>query len=293
MAIAMITHDGWFDWARREPGPLDKVYSDRCRNVGMIPHSMEGRYSDARSRLFSTQRDGVTGRYTEFAAASWTGSLLNDGTLIQHYSVFASCWASGARFPNTSFPAFECEGRAGSPLNAAQVDTLRGVKSELSAHFGWKPRRPTTPTDTTASLYEHNECTRWGARATACPSGRIPWASIMEDEGYAMNIAAWWSGDDGKGRLLAPGPPGTIDLVHDFGAAKVYDLRLVLAPDSPTGTIIFRHGEGPMENAGGGSLLAGRVSSFMLIASPAGTAKFVVTAPGVKVAYLACAGIIA
>ena len=285
----MIDAAGWFDFAQRDPGIADKVYSDRCRNVGMIPHSMEGRYSDARSRLFSTQRR-TDGRYTEFAAASWTGSILNDGTLIQHYSVFASCWASGARFPNTSFPAFECEGKAGTPLNAAQVATLRRVRADLSGHFGWKPRRPTTSTDTTASLYEHNECTRWGARGTACPSGRIPWASIIEDEGYAMKIAAWWSGDDGKGRLLAPGPPGTIDLHHDFGPAKVYDLRLVMAPDSPAGTITFRHGStGTIADGAGGHGTA----AFMLIPGQFGTATFTVSAPGVKVAYLACAGIIA
>src|SRR2546427_10675753 len=32
---------------------------------------------------------------------------------------------------------------------------------------------------TKATLFEHNQMTRYGASPTACPSGRIPWAEII------------------------------------------------------------------------------------------------------------------
>lgn len=34
---------------------------------------------------------------------------------------------------------------------------------------------------TKATLFEHNEMTRFGSRPTACPSDRIPWSTIITE----------------------------------------------------------------------------------------------------------------
>ena len=192
-----ITPDGWFDWAERRPGPADKVYSTPCLSLGIVPHSQVGYQAGAEARLFSADRN-PDGSYTAYAAASWTGSVLYDGTLRQHYPIEASCWTSGARIPNTRFNAFETEGGPPSdpsePLRPAQVDAYVRIIRDLSELKGWEPRRPVDSADVDATLYEHNECTRWGAVYTACPSGRIPWDTILsrlneeEDDMSAENV---------------------------------------------------------------------------------------------------------
>jgi hypothetical protein len=176
----MIDAQGWFDWAIKLPGVEDKVYS-RVTNacIGVVPHSMEGSYEAALARLFSTERD-ADGRYTDYAAASWIASNCKDGRFVQHYSVFDCAWTSGSRYPNTHFVGIEHEGVAGEPLTDAQVANLVRAIREIAEFKGWEPRRPTGPSDMTATLYEHNECTRWGSAPTACPSGRIPWDRILE-----------------------------------------------------------------------------------------------------------------
>lgn len=179
-----LTPDGWFDWAERKPGPVDKVYSTPCTNQGVIPHSQVGYQPGAEARLFSTQREpSDPTRYTAYASASWTGSILYSGVLRQHYPIDKACWASGARYLNINFNAFEMEGgpadNPSEPLTDAQVDTLVRVIRELSEYGGWVPVRPQGPSDLSATLYEHRENTRWGGLPTACPSGRIPWVLIL------------------------------------------------------------------------------------------------------------------
>jgi len=177
----MITPDGWFDFAERVPGPPDKVYSEPNVVQGYVPHSAVGSYDGWVSRLFSTQRE-VTGRYTEYSAASVHGFILKNGHVIQHYPVYKSCWASGSRFPNVRFTAFENEGGFipfDEPLTDAQVLSNIHIISELSRAFDWTPSRPVKAGDTTATLYEHRECARFGSAPTACPSNRIPWPRIM------------------------------------------------------------------------------------------------------------------
>lgn len=202
----MISVDGWLNWALRDPAPEDKVYAQRCAVLGFVPHSMEGIYRDARSRLFSRERDPQDPtRYSRFAAASWHFSNLADGRLIQHYSVFASCWTSGARLPNTKFNACENEGNQYQALTEPQVANLARLMRELAAFGHWTPRRPTSPTDMTATLYEHRECVRFGAEPTACPSGRIPWARLigaLNEEDDDMQLV--WDAE--RSRLYLFGP---------------------------------------------------------------------------------------
>jgi hypothetical protein len=180
-----ISHDGWFDWMRREPGPADKVYTETNRADFYVAHSAVGFYGGWSSRLFSSERDGA-GQYTAYAAVSTHGWIPYDGACVQHYPLTASCWASGSRAANTRGVAFEIEGGApgheSEPLTEAQRDALVRILSEVAAWKGvsnayW--RRPDGSHDLDATLYEHRECTRFGSAPTACPSNRVPWDELL------------------------------------------------------------------------------------------------------------------
>jgi hypothetical protein len=180
-----ISPDGWFDWMRRQPGPLDKVYSERNTVDFYVAHSAVGYYGGWANRLFSQQRDAA-GRYTAYAAVSAHGWIGYDGVCVQHYPLTASCWASGSRTANTRGVAFETEGgapgRESEPLTEAQLAALVRILEDIAVWKGatnayW--RRPSSPQDLGATLYEHRECVRFGSAPTACPSGRIPWDEVL------------------------------------------------------------------------------------------------------------------
>lgn len=161
-----ITADGWFDFAERVPGDPAKQNGGACPAAGFVAHSAEG--YEAYLRSYNVNQAANAGR-----RASWHLSNLYDGRLLQHFPITAQCWASGAGFPNNNYVAMEHEGVAGEVLTSAQVETTARVVGELAALKGWTPARGVT-------LWEHGECTRWGAAATACPSGRIPWDQVLE-----------------------------------------------------------------------------------------------------------------
>jgi len=173
----VITPDGWLDWAKRDPGPPDKVYSQPNASIGYVPHSAVGYYGGWRSRLDSLERDpDDPRRYSKYTAASVTGWIAYDGTVTHHYPFSASCWASGNRYANTHFNAFENEGgypNLSEPLTEGQIESSVRIIGELSAWKGWTPERG-------VNLLEHHECVeRWGGDATSCPNGRIPWGEIL------------------------------------------------------------------------------------------------------------------
>ena len=186
----MITEQGWFSWARRDPGPSDKVYTAPCLSQGVIFHSAVGYYNGWRTRLDSTARL-PNGRYTDYAAASVTGWVEKDGTLIQHYPITASCWASGNAISNIAFNAFEHAGgppgNESEPLTLGQKGADLRIVRDLMAHKKLtKVRRITELVPWSAVLAsifwlgEHNEAvTLWGGGQTACPSKRIPWAEYL------------------------------------------------------------------------------------------------------------------
>lgn len=163
-----ITADGWIDWAERVPGHTEKVNGWLNPVAGFVAHSAEGWEAYLRSN--PPQTAAVGGR------KSWHLSNLLDGRLLQHYPIYAQCWASGATLPNNSFVAMEHEGVAPVPLTPAQTRTTTLVIQELAAIGGWNPQRQ-------VNLWEHRECTRWGAEPTACPSNRIPWDVILAAPG--------------------------------------------------------------------------------------------------------------
>lgn len=191
----MLDDQGWFTWAEKHPGPMEKQYSQPNEVLGVIMHSMVGTLAGWYSRLFDMAMyfDAVLGvwRFTPNAAASVTGSVLLGGKLVQHFSIFSSVWANGARVPNTRFPAFEHESEYTNghpdetfPFTPQQIATdihiVRDIDEYKRRHgqpITW--RRPTSHNDVDASLYEHNECVRWGATYTACPSKRARWQPII------------------------------------------------------------------------------------------------------------------
>ena len=201
-----ITTDGWLTWAERAPGPADKVYSQQNTAQGFIPHDMVGKLAGWYSRLFDDSKyfDAERGvwRYTPNAAASIQLSVLLNGKVIQHYPFTASCWGSGHRIPNTTKIAAEHETvyRDGAPdstipFTAQQLTSDVRIIGELSQEYGWQPRRPTRDRDLDATLYEHTEMVRFGARFTACPSGRVAWNEILrqlaageEEEEMALHL---------------------------------------------------------------------------------------------------------
>ena len=190
-----ITHDGWLTWAKRVPGPPEKVYSAVNKVEGYVPHSAVGYLPAWLRRLQSTERL-PNGRYTPFAAASIHGWIPYGGEVLQHYSFLKSCWGSGSAYPNTHFVAFETEGGApgneSEPLMEFQLEMHARIIEELAEWRGWKPRRPRGSSDTGASLYEHRECRRWGSAATACPSGRMTalWVRLEDEMKEIENLKA-------------------------------------------------------------------------------------------------------
>lgn len=204
----MITDEGYFDWMTQEPGPPDKRYSERNAADLFIPHSMVGRMNGWRSRLHDLSKD-ASGRYTLNAAASVTGSVLLDGTAIQHYSIFVSCWASGWRTQNIRGITFEHESEYSVinglyqpdervPFSRKQVATDLRIIEDVVAFkkrhgIPWVPLRPPVddllnPADK-YTLRTHSECVKiWGGGATACESGRAKPLWDLIDAGIPDNV---------------------------------------------------------------------------------------------------------
>lgn len=180
----LVDPQGWIVGFIRAPGPADKVYSEKNSCQMAIPHSAVGYYGGWASRLFSTARQ-ADGRYTPYAAASVNIWVPQHGTPIQHYSLQSSCWGSGARIPNVNGPCWENEGGYNphnEPLTLSQIYWNVLIIKAIAEHGRWPQgdwRRPVNAQDKQARLYEHNECVRFGADYTQCPSSRIPWNTII------------------------------------------------------------------------------------------------------------------
>ena len=190
--------DGWLDWTIRRPGPGWKVNGGRNALFGLAAHSAEGFEAGMYGELDKESR-----------RASWHFSNLKDGRLVQHYSLFDQTWTSGAAWPNNNLVGMESEGIAGQALTAEQLANVVRLLQELAA-FTHRPnliRNPERWGDADLLLVEHCEAVRWGADATACPSGRYPWPEIItrvssgiprpveEDDVYhpQHNSAGFWT----------------------------------------------------------------------------------------------------
>ena len=141
---------------------------DTHSREGAVVHSMEGSLQAGFGVLDGPRQ------------ASWHFSIPKVGAPIyQHVDTGQIAWTNGSREANTKFWGIECEGggpgHEGEPLTEPQFDALLGVLRWLwAAHqVGATVRQET--------WWEHNEMTRFGSAATSCPSGRIPWARLINE----------------------------------------------------------------------------------------------------------------
>ena len=163
----------WLPGVERQQGPFWKQgYLGIPRRPmesieGEVNHSAEGSMAALLGEIQNLTR-----------AASWTFSILKDGRVMQHYGIKSVTWHGGSRDANDKFVGIEHEGGFSphdEPLTSMQVKSLTDLLAWLGDEFGW------TEWKRQITLWEHNEMTRFGSAPTACPSGRIPWASLITE----------------------------------------------------------------------------------------------------------------
>ena len=161
----MINKEGFFDWAIIYPGPAAKSGYPGIKDSnaqGVVYHSAEGSAASLLALVTNLDRQ-----------ASWTASNMKDGKFYQHYPVTRIVWTNGSKEANIRFRGVESEGRAGEALTDLQTDNLIRCAEDMRDFFKWPGFRRNI------EAWEHNQMTAFGAAATACPSGRIPWDKIM------------------------------------------------------------------------------------------------------------------
>lgn len=147
-----------FPFAESRPGPEPKTgYPGDTRRYGrgVVVHSAEG------------MRSGMMNVLRGSAPKSWHFSVLKDGEIWQHYPLEAVTWHAGKR-ANVQYAGIECEGFAGEPLTERQFAGLANLILWIAQQERWPEA------ERSVTLWEHSQF-----RATACPSGRIPWQRLI------------------------------------------------------------------------------------------------------------------
>ena len=159
----------WMSSAVRLDGPAFKTGyggDERALREGAVYHSMVGTMSYALEMLANPA-----------LAKSWTFSNPKQGRLIQHYPVGKHAWGAGSKDANEKFVSCENEGggpgNESEPLTQSQIDNLVELTVWLYTTQEW------TTLTRRITMWEHRELQRFGSRATACPSDRIPWGIII------------------------------------------------------------------------------------------------------------------
>ena len=136
---------------------------DTHSQEGVVIHSAEGSLAGALSVLDGSRQ------------ASWHFFVTKIGQVYQHVDTDQIAWTNGSYDANKLWWGIECEGRAGEPLTELQHQALvRLVRWLWITHQVGAPVREET-------LWEHREMTRFGSPSTSCPSGRIPWAALINE----------------------------------------------------------------------------------------------------------------
>ena len=217
----------WMASAVRLDGPAFKTGyggDERALREGAVYHSMDGSLSYALEMLANPA-----------LAKSWTFSNPKQGQLIQHYPVGKHAWAAGSQDANEKFGSCESEGGGpgieSEPLTRNQIGNLVELTVWLYTTQEWATltRRIT--------MWEHKEMQRFGSRATACPSDRIPWGIIIaeaekiisqEDDMTTYKLFQTW------------GPPKLWNIQYDSGVPMWR--RWVVTPEGAA-TLIAAHGQ--------------------------------------------------
>jgi N-acetyl-anhydromuramyl-L-alanine amidase AmpD len=149
----------YYPGATQMPGPASNVYATENTVEGAIMHSAQGDWSDSYRPTDTMTQRGV----------SWHFSIFKNGRVEQHYSLNTSCWHAGSGTENRRLIGIEHEGggpdNLSEPLAESQVVAGVALLRWIKEKAGWPDLARG------ARLLEHNE-----VYATACPSGRIPWA---------------------------------------------------------------------------------------------------------------------
>jgi hypothetical protein len=163
---------GWFDFAMRAPGLPQNSYPWNNSMENFYLHSMVGLYATTRSPV-------------------WTGTVLYDGTAMQHFPQWQGV-PHGGTLANPFGPGWEAEGGFlvedgglgyDEPLRPAQVATYLRLIADHSAYTG---NQLTRVPGSRRGLVEHRE-----VASTACPSGRYAplYIALQEDSDMAMSAA--------------------------------------------------------------------------------------------------------
>lgn len=145
------------------PGPPNKVNPPSRWGKGAVLHSAEGSLIGAFDKLDSTTQ------------VSWHFTVAVSGTIYQHYDTVRQCWHAHAA-GNGPWLGIEHENEYTNgypnhnPLNGAQLAATIRLLKWLRDAEGW----PAVARK--GELWEHNEII---GNATLCPSGRIPWPTII------------------------------------------------------------------------------------------------------------------
>lgn len=209
----MIGADGFHDFAVREPGPPDREYPWRNSLANVYAHSLEGQRGSY-SALTDPRR----------FPTGWTGTVAYDGTLYQHYPVWAGL-AHGGPNANPNGPGYESEGMQYEPLTGAQVETWQRILADLEQFSGHPfPRLPGTRT----GLVEHRE-----AAPTACPSERYaPLYAALEGDMTPEQVRAIV--DEAVGQAFLPLLKQAVGVdpstFSDYAGVEAVRQRIALPP---------------------------------------------------------------
>jgi len=226
----------WLPFGVRHPGPVQKVgyAGGATRSLGEIEgevkHSSEGTLAGALAVLADLKQ-----------TASWHLTIAKDGRVLQHYPLEAICWHAGlpgdrrldtSLIGNLTLIGEEHEGggpgNMGEPLTAKQLAASIRISEfvrNVCPHVGASP--PTRK----VSLWEHRDLS-----PTSCPSGRIPWdtiiAPLLEPEEAEMaldqadkqyiydEIQKGVTYLDGRIKTTADGLAAKIDAIQVAGATE-------------------------------------------------------------------------
>ena len=157
----------WLPWCERSDGPLWKqgygAAANRTLNdiKGDVKHSAEGSYSALLAEINNPNR-----------TASWTFSMRKDGHTVQHYPLESITWHCGNMQGNIDYVGIEHAGKGSTgPLTVAQELATIRISKWLREHTAAGDQPPAER----VNLWEHN----WLSPSTSCPSGRVPWPTII------------------------------------------------------------------------------------------------------------------